>query len=76
MGSRAQLVFLLKALADGRVEVARAHALLASKELGNERLRSLFQELAEALERASAGNPVERDDVKLALAKLLYFHFT
>jgi len=76
MDPLARLVFLLKALAEGRVEVARAHALRASKVLGNKQPGPLYRQLAEALERASAENPVERDDVKLALAKLLYFHFT
>ncbi|MEM4455493.1 MAG: hypothetical protein QXT28_12320 [Thermofilaceae archaeon] len=69
--SLSQFILLLKALSNGDYRLAKLHAQV-------ERNRSftpsgLFGELAEALEECEGGGLTDR--VKLALAKLFYFHF-
>jgi hypothetical protein len=66
MHSRPAFVLMLWALSNGDEELARAHAKLASIRLKEKLLRRFFHEAAEAR---------SKEELKLALLKLFYYHF-
>ena len=70
-GSLSRFILLLKALSNGDYRLAKLHAQVGRIRLSTS--SGLFGELAEALEECEESGLTNR--VKLALAKLFYFHF-
>ncbi|MEM3943555.1 MAG: hypothetical protein QXJ59_05690 [Thermofilaceae archaeon] len=64
-------ILLLKALSNGDYHFAKLHAQVGR--IAVPTLSGLFGELVEALEECEEGGLTDR--VKLALAKLYYYHF-
>ena len=69
-GSLSRFILLLKALSNGNYRLAKLHAQVGRIQATTS--SGLFGELAEALKNCEEGGLTDR--VKLALAKLYYYH--